>query len=155
MDRYKKECEACWCKQAQAMRYHYDVWFNCNSCPYPECHEPETREQYLSDMTKREADYIRLEEVERLQRMQEDMYRQTKHFRSSASFATTIRKKVENKTLLSPREFAKALHFCRTKNADRLEFYRLTELIKHQLYLLGYANAAEEIVDYIEYAEGY
>ena len=155
MDRYKEECKACWCKQAQGMRYHYDVWFNCNSCPYPECHEPETREQYLRDMAEREADYIRLEEVERLQRMQEDMYRQTKHFRSTTSFAATIRKKVESNTLLSPREFAKALRLCRTEDADRLEFYRLPQLVKFQLSLLGYENAAEEIASYLDELEDY
>lgn len=155
MDRYKEECEACWCKQATQMRHGYDVWFNCNSCPFAECYEPDTREQFLSGVTEREADYARFEEAEKLRQMEEEEYRRSQHFRRTASFAATIRKKVESKTLLSKREFAKALRLCHTRDANRLGFYAFEYLVKYQLSLLGFEGAAQELVDYIKDLEMY
>ncbi len=150
MDRYKEECEACWCKKAREMMYEYDVWFNCNSCPFAECYEPDTRERYLAGVTEREADYARFEEAEKLRQMEEEDYLRSQRFRRLASFATTIRKKVNNKTLLSKREFAKALDLCGTRAARYLDFYSVEDLVKYQLSALGYKRAAEILAEYIE-----
>lgn len=150
MDRYKKECEACWCKQATQMRHGYDVWFNCNSCPFVECYEPDTRERFLSGVTEREADYARFEEAEKLRQAEEEEYRRSQNFRRAASFVTTIRKKVAAKTLLSKREFAKALRLCNTRDAMLLDFFSVEYLVEYQLSALGYKGAAEELVRYME-----
>lgn len=155
MDRYQEECKACWCQKAQEMRYEYDVWFNCNSCPFAECFEPDTREQFLAGVTEREAEMIRFEEAEKLRNMKDEEYIRSKHFRRTASFATTIRKKVDSKTLLSKREFAKALRLCGTRDANKLGFYTFKYLVKYQLSLLGFKAAAEELVNYIEDMEMY
>ena len=77
MDEYKKECEVCWCKKAKELRFQYDVWINCSACPFAECYEPDTREQFLSGVTEREAEYMRIEEYCRLQKMKEEEYKQS------------------------------------------------------------------------------
>ena len=155
MDRYKNECRACWCKQAREMQYMYDVWFNCNACPYAECYEPDTREQFLAGVSEREAEYKRYEEAQRLRALSDAKYKKTKQFRAAASFVCTIRKKVESNELLSKREFAKAIKLCDTRNGELLNFYSVKDLVKHQLVLLGYSEAAKGIVKYIEDLEMY
>jgi hypothetical protein len=154
MDIYKKECEACWCKKAEELRFQYDVWINCNACPFTECYEPDTREQFLSGVTEREVEYMRIEEYCRLQKMKEEEYKQTLHFRKQKSFAETIRYKVKNNILLSPKEFKKALAFD-DKDARLLNFFSFTDIIKYQMSLLGYSEGAKMIANYIENCEEY
>lgn len=152
MDKYKKECEDCWCKKAEEMRFEYDVWINCRACPFTECYEPDTRELYLAGVNEREAEYIRIEEAEKLRLMEEEEYKQSLHFRKQKSFTETIRYKVKNNILLSPKEFKKALAFDE-KDARLLNFYSFTTIIKYQMSLLGYSDGAKIITDYIDYLE--
>ena len=154
MDNYINECKACWCKVArEAIRY--DVFINCNACPLSECVEPDTKELFTKGIAEREILYQRAKDRENLQKKQEEEYRRSQHFRRTASFAATIRKKVESETLLSKREFAKALRLCRTRDAKRLDFYTFEYLVKYQLSLLGFEGAAQELVGYIEDLEMY
>jgi hypothetical protein len=155
MDRYKEECKACWCKKAQEMMYGYDVWFNCNSCPFAECYEPDTREQFLAGVTEREADYMRFEEAEKRRQMDEEEYRQSSYHQEQVVFADSIRKKVENKVLLSPEEFERALAFRETRTSRYIDFYSVEDLVGYQLSALGYKGAAEELVNYMENMWGY
>lgn len=155
MDRYKEECEACWCEKATKLRYENDVWINCNACPFAECYEPDTKDAFLNGQTERDVLYQRAKERDAFLKMQDEEYRQSQHFRRTASFAATIRKKVENNKLLSKREFAKALRLCRTRDANLLDFYTFNYLVKYQLSLLGFSAAAGEIVHYIDDMEMY
>ena len=155
MDKYKAECEACWCKKAREMMYEYDVWFNCNTCPFTECYEPDTRDQYLSGVSEREADWMRFEEAEKLRKMETEEYKASSHHQEQAIFAESIRQKVKNNVLLTPKEFERALAFRYTRDAELLGFYSVTDLVRYQLSALGYAGAAEEIVSYIEDVEMY
>lgn len=149
MKYFRQECKACRCKKSEEMRLRHDVWFNCSYCPLAECYEPDTREQFLSGITEREAKYMQIEEHLRLLKMKEEEYKQTLHFRKQKSFAETIRYKVKNNILLSPKEFRKALEF-NDKDARLLNFFSFTDIIKYQLSLLGYSTGAEVIVNYIE-----
>lgn len=154
MDAYKKECEACWCKKAEELRFGYDVWINCSACPFAECYEPDTREQFLSGVTEREAEYMQIEEYFRLQKMKDEEYKQSLHFRKQKSFAETIRYKVKNNILLSPKEFRKALEFS-DRDASLLNFFSVTYIIEYQMSLLGYSGAAKTITNYIEHLMEY
>lgn len=150
MDKYKEECEACWCKKAEEMRFEYDVWINCRACPFTECCEPDTRELYLAGVNEREAEYMRMEEAVKLLQMKEEEYKQSLHFRKQKSFAETIRYKVKNNILLSPKEFKKALAF-NGRDARLLNFFSVTDIIEYQLSLLGYSDGAKIIMDYIAF----
>lgn len=155
MDKYEEECKACWCKKAQEMMYGYDVWFNCNSCPFAECYEPDTKEQYLSGVTEREADYIRFEEAEKLRQMERDEYKRSDSFKEHVAFAESIKQKVQNNVLLTPEEFEQSLSFRWTRASEYIDFIHFTELVKYQLSAIGYEGAAKEIVNYIESLWGY
>lgn len=155
MDRYKEECEACWCKQAMQMRYEYDVWFNCNTCPFAECYEPNTRELYLAGVTEREADYARFEEAEKLRKIEEGEYKLSSYHQDQVMFADSIRQKVENNVLLTPEEFERALAFRGTRSSRYIDFYSVEDLVGYQLTALGYKGAATELVNYMENMWGY
>lgn len=154
MDKYKNECKVCYCKKAKELQFEYDVWINCNTCPFAECYEPDTREQFLAGVNEREVEYMQIEEAEKLRQMREEEYKQSLHFRKQKSFTETIRYKVKNNILLSPKEFKKALAFDE-KDARLLNFYSFTAIIKYQLSLLGYSDGAKIITDYIDYLEEY
>jgi hypothetical protein len=155
MDHYKDECKACWCKKAQEMMYGYDVWFNCNSCPFAECYEPDTREQFLACVTEREAEYMRFEEAEKRRQMDEEEYKQSSYHQEQVAFADSIRQKVENNVLLSPEEFERALAFGGTRTSCYIDFYSVEDLVGYQLSALGYKGAAEELVNYMGNIWGY
>jgi hypothetical protein len=155
MDRFETECHACTCKKAAELRREFDVWFNCTACPYSDCYEPETRERFLNGVAKRESKYDLIEKKLAQQKKAEEEYKTTEQFRRKISFAETIRKKVKSKTLLSKREFAKALRLCQSYDAEWLEFYAFEDLVKYQLSLLGYENAAVEICEYISKIKEY
>lgn len=155
MDNYYKECEACWCEKAQEMRYGYDMWFNCRSCPFAECYEPDTREQYLAGVTEREAEYKRFEEAQKLRMMEEQEYKRSTNHQEQKDFAESIKRKVKKNVLLTPEEFERSLAFHYLRDSDYLDFFSVEELVRYQLSALGYEGAAEELASYIESMRDY
>jgi hypothetical protein len=127
------------------MQQKYDVWFNCTACPSAECSEPLTRDVFLAGVSRRESEYKRLEELNKNKaNLEADRIRRTK------SFVETIRRKVEDKELLSQREFVKAFGIADSSDRDAFDFFSPTFLIGYQLSLLGYENVAAVIVSYID-----
>ena len=155
MDEYKQECVACWCKKAQEMRRGYDVWFNCRSCPFAECYEPDTREQFLCGVTEREAEYKRSEEAAKLRMMEEQEYKRSTSFQEQKDFAESVKRKVENNVLLTPEEFERSLAFHWLRDANYIDFFSVEELVRYQLSALGYEGAANELANYMESMWGY
>jgi hypothetical protein len=144
MDHYIEECKACYCKRAREALY-YDVYFNCNTCPYAECAEPETRELYLAGVSEREIEYREMEEAEKRIKMRDEEYKRSDQFAETKAFADEVRKKIEGGTLLDKGEFARALRLSESRDARLCGFYSFADLVRYQLAALGYEEAADEI----------
>ena len=150
MDKYKEECKACWCKTAKEMQHNYSVWFNCRTCPFPDCYEPDTKELYLSGVSAREAEYMLIEKLEKLREMEDEKYMQSDDFKKLSMFSDSVKQKVNNSVLLTPEEFEEALNFCHTRAADKIGFFSVSDLVSYQLSGMGYKGAAKLIVECIE-----
>jgi hypothetical protein len=124
-----------------------DVFFNCKTCPFADCYEPDTREEYLADEYDRQAQIQRMIDKENRMRMEREGYEESPYYKRVSDSADKIKRMLVKNTALTDEEFNFALTFARDHGS--FSPMKFEEVVAFQLKAIGFEKSAGTVKNYM------